>query len=183
MRYIRRSITAVTCALILLGSTQAKSDFRSAILPPQNDATANWKNAGMLSVGGIPTRSAVCTSLSPLGGDKDDLAQINNAIASCPAGSVLMLAAGTFTINEGNYISLNKGITLRGTGSCNNASSPYCSTVITMHGGAVMNSYTCGQPNCTYHPLIFSVLHYGPPLGAPRRRLPRMRRKARLPSE
>ena len=110
-------------------------------------------------------------------------AQINNAIASCPAGDVLMLAAGTFTINEGNYIGLNKGITLRGTGSCNNVSSPYCSTLITMHGGAVMGSYTCGQANCAYNPLIFLVLHYGPPLGASRRRLPLMRRKARLPSK
>ncbi len=82
---------------------------------------------------------------------------INNAIASCPAGDVLMLAAGTFTINDGKHISLNKGITLRGTGSCNNASSPYCSTVITVKNGAVMNSYRCGLPNpdnCVNTPAI-----------------------------
>ena len=156
--HIRELGFPVTCALIVLSA--AAHAQSSSILPPQNDASANWKNAGMLSVGGIPTRSAVCATLSPFGGDKDDLAQINNAIASCPAGDVLMLAAGTFTINEGNYIGLNKGITLRGTGSCNNVSSPYCSTLITMHGGAVMGSYTCGQANCAYNPLIL----LGPPL-------------------
>ena len=139
------------CALTLLSGAPAQS---SSILPPQNDASANWKKAGMLSVGGIPSRSTVCATVSPLGGGNDDSAQINNAIAACPAGGAVTLAAGTFTINEGNYISLNKGVTLRGTGSCDNASSPYCSTLITMQGGAVVNSYTCGQADCAYKPLI-----------------------------
>ena len=160
MRCIRGSVLALTYVLILLGSAQAQSDSNSTILPSQNNVSANWKNAGMQSVGGIPTRTTVCATISPLGGGKDDLTQINNAIASCPAGDVLMLAAGTFTIKEGNHIDISKGITLRGTGSCSNASSPYCSTVITMQGGAVMNSYTCGSASCAYLPTII----VGPPL-------------------
>ena len=161
------------------GSTGA--DPTSGVLPSYNDAYPNWKNAGMQSVGGIPTRTTVCATISPLGGGKDDSTQINNAIASCPAGDVLMLAAGTFTIKEGNHIDISKGITLRGTGSCSNASSPYCSTVITMQGGAVMNSYTCGSGSCAYSSMII----VGPPLwtdSGPQRRLPLTRRKAPRPS-
>jgi hypothetical protein len=97
----------------------------TATLPNVNNASANWKMAGMQSVGGIPQRNAICATLSPLGGAQDDTARINNAIASCPIGQVLMLASGTFTVHEANYINLNKGITIRGTGACNNANSPY----------------------------------------------------------
>ena len=32
----------------------AASDPTVSVLPPYNDAYANWKNAGLLSVGGIP---------------------------------------------------------------------------------------------------------------------------------
>ena len=109
------------------GTTGASgSDPTSGVLPSYNDAYANWKNAGLQSVGGIPNRTTVCATISPLGGGKDDTANINNAIASCPAGDVLMLAAGTFTVNEGETINVNKAITLRGTGACNVASTPYC---------------------------------------------------------
>ena len=41
---------------------------------------------------------------------------IQNAIAACPLGQVVQLGAGTFTIAEGHYVLLNKGITLRGAG-------------------------------------------------------------------
>ena len=58
----------------------------------------------MLSVGGIPNRTAVCKTLSPLGAGKDDLANIQNAIESCPAGQVVMLSSGAFTIAEGSCI-------------------------------------------------------------------------------
>jgi hypothetical protein len=142
------------------GSTGAGgADPTSGVLPSYNDAYANWKNAGMQSVGGIPTRTTVCATISPLGGGKDDSTQINNAIASCPAGDVLMLAAGTFTVMEGETININKAITLRGTGACNGSTSPYCATVINEANGAVMNSYICGQSSCAYNPLILA----GPP--------------------
>jgi hypothetical protein len=155
--HVHGSKFATICALILLSRAQAQS---SSVLPPQNDASANWEKAGMLSVGGIPGRSVVCTTISPLGAGQDDTANINNAIASCPAGDVLMLAAGTFTVKEGQTINVNKSITLRGNGRCNGSSSPYCGTVINEANGAVMNSYVCGQSNCAYNPVIL----VGPPL-------------------
>ncbi len=130
------------------------SDPTTGVLPSYNDAYANWKNAGMQSVGGIPNRTTVCATISPIGGGADDTANINNAIASCPAGDVLMLAAGTFTVNEGEVININKAITLRGTGACNGSSSPYCATVINEANGAAMNSYTCGSSSCLYNPVI-----------------------------
>jgi hypothetical protein len=155
MPRIRGLVTVLTYALALLGSAQAQS-----ILPPQNDVSANWKNAGMQSVGGIPIRTTVCATINPIGGGTSDATNVNNAIAACPAGDVLMLGAGIFTVKNGEVINVNKSITLRGTGACNNASSPYCSTVIAMHGGAVMNSYTCGSSRCANTPMII----VGPPL-------------------
>jgi len=44
------------------------------------------------------------------------LSGITSAITACPAGEVVQLAAGTFIIAEGNYVALNKGITLRDAG-------------------------------------------------------------------
>ena len=47
---------------------------------------------------------------------RDATATIQGAIDACPAGQVVQLSAGTFTINGGNYLLINKGITLRGAG-------------------------------------------------------------------
>jgi FG-GAP repeat len=78
------------------------------------DVSANWQMAGMLSVGGIPNRTTVCATLNPSGAD--DTSAIQAAITACPAGEVVSLSAGTFTVGEGNFILLNKGVTLRGAG-------------------------------------------------------------------
>jgi hypothetical protein len=43
-------------------------------------------------------------------------AQIQAAINACPPGRVVQLAAGTFIVNSGNFVLINKGITLRGAG-------------------------------------------------------------------
>src|SRR5262245_30606480 len=84
----------------------------SILLPSDRDASANWKMAGLLSQGGIPNRSTVCATLSPLGGGSNDQPQIQSAINSCSAGQVVSLSAGTFTISEGSYVLINKGITV-----------------------------------------------------------------------
>src|SRR5438094_418366 len=73
------------------------------ILPPDRDASANWRMAGMLSAGGIPNRTAVCATINPRGSGQDDTTNIQNAIGACPLGQVVSLAAGTFTIAEGSY--------------------------------------------------------------------------------
>jgi hypothetical protein len=71
-------------------------------------------NPGMMAVGGIPVRTTVCATLAP--SEADDTARIQAAINACPAGQVVQLAAGTFFINGGRYLLINKGITLRGAG-------------------------------------------------------------------
>jgi hypothetical protein len=69
--------------------------------------------------GGIPGRSQVCATVNAStygNGSSDATAGIQAAINGCPAGQVVQLSAGTFTINGGNYLLINKGITLRGAG-------------------------------------------------------------------
>jgi hypothetical protein len=79
------------------------------------DRTTAW-NPGMMAVDSIPVRSTVCARLTPRGGTLDDTARIQGAINACPAGQVVQLAAGTFLINSGNFVLVNKAITLRGAG-------------------------------------------------------------------
>ena len=109
----------------------------SGLLTPDRNASANWSSAGMLSVGGIPTRTTVCATVNPLGSAKDDTTNIQNAVAACPLGQVVQLGAGTFTIAEGNYVLLNKGITLRGAGPG--------FTILQRTNGAKLNSYVPGS--------------------------------------
>jgi hypothetical protein len=70
----------------------------------------DWRNAGV--TGGIPARSTVCTTLSP----GATAAQINSAIAACPNGQVVFLAAGTYTLSTGIIFNAKNGVTLRGAG-------------------------------------------------------------------
>src|SRR5580658_8470116 len=114
MRFIRGCLTAASYALVFVASAQA--DPTSGVLPSYDDAYANWKNAGLLSVGGIPNRTTVCATVNPMGGGADDLANIQKSINNCPAGEVVQLGAGTFTISTSEYINLDRGITLRGSG-------------------------------------------------------------------
>jgi len=118
-------------------------DAPGGVLPKDGDASANWRMAGMLSVGGIPNRTTVCATVSPLGGGQDDTPDIQNAIDSCPAGEVVSLAAGTFTIAEGNYVLIDQGITLRGAGPG--------TTILTRTGGAKLGS---DQPGKNPSPLV-----------------------------
>ena len=80
------------------------------------DRRTTW-NPGV--AGGIPTRSTVCRNVDAAtygNGASDATAGIQAAIDACPAGQVVQLSAGTFTVNGGNYVLINKGITLRGAG-------------------------------------------------------------------
>jgi len=71
------------------------------------DRSFAW-NPGLLSKGGIPSRTQTCATLSP--GNN-----IQAALNSCPAGQVVQLNAGTYTVN--NYLLVHSGITLRGAGA------------------------------------------------------------------
>lgn len=120
-----------------------EQDPTTGVLPPYDDVHTNWANAGMRSVGGIPQRTTVCATVSPLGGEQDDFANIQNAINKCPAGQVVQLGAGAFTVHLADLpIRLATGISLRGTGSCGGSSSPYCQTSINVADGAL--AYTGG---------------------------------------
>ena len=130
------------------GSTGSSgSDPTSGVLPSYNDAYANWKNAGLQSVGGIPDRTTVCATVNPLGGGKDDFTDIQNAINKCPAGEVVQLGAGAFTVHLADLpIQISTGIVLRGTGACSGSSSPYCSSSISVTDG--LQPYQPNGPQC-----------------------------------
>src|SRR5208282_4723650 len=86
-----------------LKSSAGGSGGSGGVLPSDRDASANWKMAGMLSVGGIPNRTTQCgPTVNPRGGGLDDTANIQAAIEACPTGQVVQLGAGTFTVGSGN---------------------------------------------------------------------------------
>jgi hypothetical protein len=110
----------------------------TGLLPADRDASANWRMAGLLSVGGIPNRTTQCgATINPGGGGQDDTVNIQNAINACQPGQVVQLAAGTFTIAEGRTIHLNKAVTLRGAGPT--------ATLLNRPNGATVGSYYPGS--------------------------------------
>ncbi len=124
-------------------SPSSSSQDGSSLLPADRNAGANWRMAGMASVGGIPNRTTVCATVAPQGNDRDDTAALQGAIDTCPVGQVVALAAGSFTIAEGSYIVLNKGITLRGAGAG--------ATTLQRTNGAALGKY---QPGSSPSPMI-----------------------------
>ena len=120
------------------------------LLTADRDASANWRMAGLLSVGGIPTRTIICATLAPKGGGADDAGAINAALAACAPGRVVTLSAGTFTVAEGSTVQIGNSVTLRGAGAG--------STILTRTGGATLNSY---QPGNNPSPIIRLGSAYG----------------------
>jgi hypothetical protein len=119
------------------GSGGSGSVSIGSLLPSDSNASTNWQMAGMLSVGGIPNRTTVCATLSPIGAGADDSTNINNAVTACPSGQVVLLAPGTFTVAEGNFVLINNSITLRGSGPG--------TTILTRIDGATLGSYIPGS--------------------------------------
>ena len=112
------------------------------------DRLYDW-NPGLNSVGGVPDRTTVFTTVFP-GGD------IQAAIDACPPGEVVQLAAGTFTVN--NYLLIDKGITLRG------AVDPVTNAPLTFlqkTNGATAGSYTAPD----YQPIIIVGPNRYPQIG------------------
>jgi hypothetical protein len=144
---------AETClaAFVIFGvASTAGSDPTSNVLPNYDDVYANWTVAGALTV---PTRSTQCGStINPslvtppaTGDDADNIAV---AIAACSAGDFVQLGSGTFVLDTSEYILLNKGVSIRGTGTCGGSSSPYCATVLTYRNGTVPYYATDAAHNC-----------------------------------
>jgi len=128
-------------------SAPPANDPTTGVMPAYNDAFANWKNAGLATVGGIPNRTTVCATVNPLGGGQDDYTNIQNAINNCAVGSVVQLGAGAFTVHLADIpIKIAKGITLRGAGDCSGSTSPYCQSSISVSDGALAyTGGTCGS--------------------------------------
>jgi hypothetical protein len=105
------SITVnVTDGVAATSTTVTASQSSGGIIPA--DRNFPW-NPGMRSAGGIPNRTTIFKTLSPGSGDQSTV--IQNAINACPVGQVVLLNSGTYTVN--NFILINKGITLRGSGA------------------------------------------------------------------
>ena len=121
-------------ALIFASVLSSQLALGQTIIPAVRNFA--W-NPGMMSKGGIPSRATVCATLSPSGGD--DSTAIQAALDSCPANQVVMLNAGTFTVN--NYLLIHSSITLRGSGAGvtilkkTNGARPRTSTVVSGTNG------------------------------------------------
>jgi len=140
---------AFCVATCLAASAENARDAARAFL--SDDRATLW-NPGMMGAGGIPARSTVCATVAPEGRDRDDTAQIQAAINRCPAGQVVRLATGTFLINGGNFLLINKGITLRGSG-------PGQTTLAKTDGAKSFNSAVGAHPSplIVVGPSLFSA--------------------------
>ena len=61
--------------------------------------------------GGVPIRTAICRTVAAASygdGLQDASAAIQAAVNACPAGQVVSLSAGTFTVNNGSNIVLSQ---------------------------------------------------------------------------
>lgn len=85
---------------------------------------------------GLPVRTEICASLSP--GD-----DIQAALDACPEGSVVELAAGSFTV--GATITLDHAVVLRGAGS---QGAPSGTTIVRQGGGAALAIGTTRDQIC-----------------------------------
>lgn len=125
-------------------------DPTAGIIPSYNDVYANWSVAGLALKGGIPDRTTQCgatvtpSNLTPPAAN-DDAVKIQAAIDACTAGQFVQLGTGNFVLAQGEVpILVNKGITVRGSGSpgntCGTLGGSMCwPTTITVRDGAISN--------------------------------------------
>src|SRR5713101_3642375 len=103
---IRKHLPLFSLVMLVVLPGVARAQAWSGVLSPSR--AIDWSNKG--ASGGIPVRTTVCAALNP----GATAAQINSAIASCPANQVVKLNAGTYTIST---IMISKSnVTLRGAG-------------------------------------------------------------------
>ncbi len=102
------NVLFVTAALLLILSLVARAQSWSGIIDPSR--AVDWSQAGV--PGGIPNRTIICSTLNP----GATAAQINSAIASCAAGQVVFLNAGTYKLTAGITFAGKSNVTLRGAG-------------------------------------------------------------------
>jgi hypothetical protein len=106
-----RKYDSIKNVVLLLIFLLLSLPYYAQYVPTDHMRFTEW-NPGLNSVGGIPERTTIYTTLSPSGGEDSDIIQA--AIDACPSGQVVQLTAGTFILND--YVIINKDITLRGEG-------------------------------------------------------------------
>jgi hypothetical protein len=97
-----------------------------------------------LGADGLPQRTTKCATVAPGG-------NIQAAIDACPAGQVVQLAAGTFTVSA--TINVKSGVVLRGAGSQAGSAG---TTIVRSGGGSVLSIGTAQDQTCkggTTYPL------------------------------
>ncbi len=92
--------------ILLVFSLYSQAQSWTTIL--DSNRAIDWSNPG---VGSIPARTTYCVSLT----SSATLSEINSALASCPSGQTVYLAAGTYSI--AGTISIPSNVTLRGAGA------------------------------------------------------------------
>lgn len=167
--------------LTLCGANVAVEDPTASVIPIANSIFCNWKSAGLAVIGGIPTRNTQCGATVTASGltppvANDDAVKLNAAIAACTAGQFIQMGSGTFNYALSELpINLNKGITIRGSGStsgtCNAATGTPCwPTVLQTYDGPqpkYQTSAQCGvtigsTTNCPNTSGFFLVAPNGP---------------------
>jgi hypothetical protein len=109
MRFVRPFRFFPALILASLVSTAAHAQAWTGIIDPSR--AINWSNAGVQ--GGIPNRTTICATLNP----GATAAQISTALANCPAGQVVFLNAGIYTLTAGIVTQGKSSVTLRGAGA------------------------------------------------------------------
>jgi len=107
MKRIAISFSLVFFAAAIGGHSQVWSGILT------NTQAIDWSGTGVTNglSGGIPARTTNCASLT----SSATAAQINSALASCPSGQTVYLAAGTYNITA--TINVPSNVTLRGAGA------------------------------------------------------------------
>src|SRR5580698_2572306 len=127
-----RSRTMVALPLLMLMlSPFGQAQLWKPILSPGQ--AIDWSSAG---VGGIPARNTKCAIVFP----PATFTEINTALASCPGGDAVYLAAGTYSIN--GTIRVPSNVTLRGAGAS--------LTILNATGGSGGNVISLGSGSASY---------------------------------
>ena len=110
---MRCKATILLVLTLNLFSLHGHAQLWSTILSPSGAIAAwgqavVWQGAG---VGAIPARTTICSTLT----SSATVTTINAALAACPSGQTVYLAAGTYSIT--GSISIPPNVTLRGAGA------------------------------------------------------------------
>jgi hypothetical protein len=148
-----RTVTALCVLLSLIAGAEGRhgrgAPANAIFMPAVNNVATNWQKAGLLGVGGYPSRTTQCgATVSPIGGGTSDATNIQNAINACTSGQYVQLAVGAFSMKTTDTINIAKSITLRGGDSCPGTSTPYCGTTLTMTDGAMGSNGTTYGTTC-----------------------------------